>query len=108
MVFFRDDFEPLHPKQARVLWEFCDRLVFGIYPTLQFLYPWATSEGEDVDQGKKFDEVVGCITRHWMEQCTVDNFSAFFDWYRNSKLLKGSESWRSIRSLCDPSFDGGN
>lgn len=101
MVFYRDDFKPLCPKQARVLWDFCDRLVFKIYRAVEHRYLWVTSEDGDTDFGWRFEEVVRCGARIWKEQCTVDGFSAFFERYRRDRLLEGREAWRWVESPYD-------
>lgn len=115
MVFFRDDLKPLHPKQVEALCNFCDSLCLVITPPLllEYMLPGrlASLRWEFKMTVKRpfmrrspdfqFERMVGLIHGIWEDDCTVDNFDAFFKLYRHNRLLDGDESWREVSSFED-------
>lgn len=115
MIFFREDLKPLHPKQVEALWGFCDRLcLVGTPPLLlEYILPgrlaslrWEVKVKEGYpfksqSPEVKFEKLVNLISGIWLDNCTVDNFNAFFELLRRNRLLDGDESWREVSSVYD-------
>lgn len=116
IVFFREDFKPLDPKQAEVLWRFCDRIFLVIsVPHIENILPAEISRMilwvrafqylhrsiRGTMRRPWFEHLVNLMRDIWASYCTVDNFNAFFELYRYGRLLKGDSCWRDVKSPCD-------
>lgn len=116
VVFFRDDFETLYPKQVEALWRFCDRLFLIITaPLPEVLLPrdircmffwlrvWKHRDPKAIGSTTSFEfgQLAALMKRIWEDYCTIDNFNAFFELYRRGRLLEGDHFWRDIKCPCD-------